>query len=131
MQENKRVWSLTALISHTDETTSSVSVIKDFNGLRYVNGTYVDFQPLCGITSFRNFIQILFGVAPPVNPNPTGIRSIAFSFFALTTNNAIHVIGTNDEIIPEITTDDLTTTMAELSNDPDFLPFFIQIGAHV
>lgn len=132
MRDPKFIWYLDALVTYTNNTTKSVAVIKDQNGLRYVNGTsiagFVDAKTSVALQAMLTALG--FSVTPKLQG--ATIRSIVFRFSAITENgNFVHVLGANDQSSAHpqtkfgpaspLITDNLAACLASLNADTDYV----------
>ena len=119
------VWSLTARVAYKDGATREVAVLKDFGPSRIVNNE--DYQALTDIVNAPSFTRFLAtlgyiaGVGGMVTV-PTTIKDYEFRFMAIVTSGqSTHVAGSNKDLSPVIQSDDLSTTLALLESDNDFV----------
>lgn len=132
MKDPKFIWYLDALVTYQNNTTKAVAVIKDQNGLRYLNGTSIaSFVDAKTSVALQNMLTALgFSVTPKLQG--ATIRSIVFRFSAITENgNFVHVLGSNDQnsAVPAtkyqpaspLITDNKAACLASLNADTDYV----------
>jgi hypothetical protein len=140
MLENQLTWSLSIIASFPSNVSRGYCVMKDLVDIprfidpvtfeerdyRFVDSNRADFSAFKVFESYRNFLTAL-GYTVGAYRN-VDIISYGFRFQALTTNDEIIVLGSNDDLSPTFISNNQSTAIETLHNDYHFNALFTQIA---
>jgi hypothetical protein len=125
------IWAFDARVNFQDGSEKSLAIIKDTAASREeARRTVGDETGLSEIKEaqvVKDFVDAL-GHTPATGSQSATVKDTIFRFMAITTNGAIHIAGSSDELSPTIETDDLTAVLADLNADPQFTAFMASLG---
>ena len=122
-------WMFSARITFTNNTERSVSLIKDTGASRaiakHTEGNVADLVHVKRSNAVKNFVSAM-GYDSSNESQTSAVNDVVFRFTSNTPNG--NYIGTNDEIIPTIESDNLAAVLSVLRKDSDFIDLMADLS---
>ena len=123
-------WSLSAIVGNKDNTVSAVVATKDSYGGYRVDIGVVEYLKQAMSTVAGQAFMTKMGYTMSVLSDNSVVNDVVFRFGAVGTNgDQILVIGSNNELSDDVSTNDFDAVIELLNSDADFVALFESLQA--
>jgi hypothetical protein len=125
------IWAFDARVNFQDGSEKSLTILKDTaasrEAARRTVGDNTGLSEIKVAQTVKDFVDTL-GYTPATGNQAATVKDTIFRFMAITTNGALHIAGSSDELSPTVESDNLASVLADLNADPQFVLFMASLG---